>query len=355
MAKQVRSWNPGDAANAFVRMLLSEVGRLAGGIDEEQWAFTREYFEGRCAYTGRPLAEAEAVREHAVPINREHCGVHAFGNVLPACRAANEEKGRRHYREYMAEVAGGAERLSRIERFVEESGYPDRVAPFGDLRGYCELQYRQVVALAEAGRAHLRGIAGPAEEADAGGAEAGSAPPAPRRERGTLPIRLDPPGSAFRERLVAAGEAWVTTYYYDGRVEPRHWDASRMTLRSNVVANLRSRPAHRNPRWRELGIAKVVVTVDPVFASTPDAAHRARGFLDVPAEFGGRLGGAGRAELLLGDGSRIAARIERDADGGGAARVVGGAKLRDWLRHCAAGGRVLVRLRSPDRIEVGPA
>lgn len=44
--------NPSDAANAFVRVLLNEAGKLAGGISKQQWEDTLEYFGHRCAYTG---------------------------------------------------------------------------------------------------------------------------------------------------------------------------------------------------------------------------------------------------------------------------------------------------------------
>ena len=79
-----------------------------------------------------------------------------------------------------------------------------------------------------------------------------------------LPIRLDPPGSEFKRQLLLNGEAWVTTYYVDGRFESKRWDASRMTPASNVIANLRSRPMFRNPMWRQLGISHVSVSIRPL-------------------------------------------------------------------------------------------
>ena len=165
MARQIRSWNPGDAANAYVRTLLSEVGRLVGGITDEQWARTRAFFDGQCAYTGEPLSDADAIREHAVPINRRHCGVHAYGNVLPASKAANDAKGGKHYRDYLTTIVKDEARLAKIEEFVRESGYEARIEPFGDLRRYCEQQYRQVVALSEVNKAHLRSFVDGAHEA----------------------------------------------------------------------------------------------------------------------------------------------------------------------------------------------
>ena len=45
MARQARKWNPGDAANAFIRTILSDAGTLLGGFTEDEWERTCEYFE----------------------------------------------------------------------------------------------------------------------------------------------------------------------------------------------------------------------------------------------------------------------------------------------------------------------
>ena len=354
MARRMRKWTPSDAANAFVRMVLSEVGEIVGGLTEEQWAFTREYFSGRCAYTGCPLSDGDAVQEHAVPINRRHCGVHAFGNVLPASKAANDQKSGRHYRDYMVETLRDKERLERIERFVAESGYAARIAPYGDLGRYCEQQYRTVVALAEVNRAHLRGFV--EDEVHEGDEDRDRAPRlrSDQQRRETLPIELDPTGRAFSERLVATAEAWLTTYYDDGREEVQRWDASRMSLKSNVIANLRSRPNHRNPQWKSLGIKRVRVTIDPVFELTLEQSYYAGGFFNVPVAYDDYLGESGSSvELTLGRGAPARGRIDRKANRNGTARVYGGVAMRAWFqRHHAQGDRVLVRIRTPNRLDL---
>lgn len=356
MARRIGRWNPSDAANTFVRMVLSEVGEIVGGLTDEQWTYTREYFRGRCAYTGCRLSDAEVVQEHAVPINREHCGVHAFGNVLPASEATNDEKAGRHYRDYMAETVRDKERLEMIERFVAESGYAEHIAPFGDLGRYCEQQYRTVVALAEVNRAHLRGFVEGEEIEVLQGDEDGDGTlrrSRSHRRRETLPIQLEPAGRAFQERLVAGGEAWLTTYYDDGREEVQRWDASRMSPTSNVIANLRSRPNHRNPRWKDLGITRVRVTIDPVFQLTLERSYYADGFFNVPVAFDCYVGECGSVELVLGRGEPVRGRIDRGANRNGTARVFGGARLRTWFqRHHAQGGRVLVRIRSRNRVDL---
>ena len=74
--QQSRRWNPGDAANVFVRVLLSDAGAMLGGLKEDEWRKTLEWFDGRCAYTGQTLGEGETERDHAIPMNRTHCGLH---------------------------------------------------------------------------------------------------------------------------------------------------------------------------------------------------------------------------------------------------------------------------------------
>lgn len=355
MAKQVRSWNPGDAANAYVRMLLSEVGRLIGGITDEQWVQTRDHFDGRCAYTGERLSDDDVVREHAVPINRRHCGVHAYGNVLPASRAANDAKGGLHYREYMRTVVRDDERLAKIDSFVRESSYETRMEPFGDLRHYCEMQYRQIVALGEVGKTYLRSFVDVTAEVDdlPEGQPEDDAVVLESMVGEPLPIRLDPPGSAFKERLLATGEAWVTTHYRNGRVKCKRWDASRMSAASNVIGNLRSRPEHRNPTWRRLGIVRVEVSICPVFALRLEDTYYRQGFFNVTVDYDRHVGPAGPVELVLGDTS-VPGRIDRKAQRNGTARIDGKAALRDWFhKGYSQGDMVPVRFRSPEVLELG--
>ena len=154
MAQQVRRWNPGDAANAFVRVILSDAGTMLGGMSDDEWQRTLERFDGRCAYTGEELVEGETDRDHAIPMSRAHCGLHLYGNVLPATRGANRRKAGKHYRDFVED----AERLERIEAFVRESGYWDKVSVFGDLQHYCEAQYRSIDALCRVNRQYLENL-----------------------------------------------------------------------------------------------------------------------------------------------------------------------------------------------------
>ena len=74
---------------------------MLGGLREDEWQETLEWFDGRCAYTGERLADGETERDHAIPMNRTHCGLHLYGNLVPATREADRRKAGTHYREFI--------------------------------------------------------------------------------------------------------------------------------------------------------------------------------------------------------------------------------------------------------------
>ena len=122
MAQQIRRWKPGDAANTFVRVILSDAGAKLGGLTKQEWDRTLAWFGGRCVYTGEALLDGRMARDHAIPMNRAHCGLHLYGNVVPATTEANGKKADKHYRDFVEDP----DRLAQIEAFVKESGYWDR-------------------------------------------------------------------------------------------------------------------------------------------------------------------------------------------------------------------------------------
>ena len=251
MPRQSRRWNPGDAANSFVRVVLSDAGELLGGLSEDEWQRTLAFFNHQCAYTGETLG-AEIARDHAVPVNRTHCGLHLYGNVLPATRAANSEKGGRHWREFVKDP----ERAVRIEAFIAQSGYVEKAERLGELQAYCETMYRMVDGMCRTAKQVL------VERLGADGDGRMAAAQSERRNRGGLPLTFVPDGpeTAFKEALLREREAWFLVTFQDGRAEIRHWSASRMSEQSGVVNNVRSQAQFRN--WREKGIQSVVVSID---------------------------------------------------------------------------------------------
>ncbi len=259
MAQQTRRSTPGGAANTFVRVILTDAGALLGGLTDEEWERTLAWFAGRCAYTGEALAEGRTDQDHAVPMNRAHCGLHLYGNVLPATRDANRRKSGKHYREFVEDP----DRLKRIEAFVRQSGYWDKVSVFGDLQHYCEAQYRSIDALCRVNRQYLEILT----REELGGDDGSDlefpepAPPSSSTAR-TLPVTLDPPSlEAFKEALLNDRQAWIVENHRDGRRVVRRWDARKISASSNILGNLRSRPQYRKGVWEGLGIQSLLVSI----------------------------------------------------------------------------------------------
>jgi 5-methylcytosine-specific restriction endonuclease McrA len=83
-----------DVPNRLVRIFLEAAGRDYD-VNRGLAAYSKltpaliARFDGRCAYCGeaKPLVE-----EHVVPINRTAVGLHAWGNIVPACKDCNRIK-----------------------------------------------------------------------------------------------------------------------------------------------------------------------------------------------------------------------------------------------------------------------
>lgn len=273
MARQERRVRPGDVANSYVRWILGELGAHLGGLSNEEWARTLEYFGNCCAYTGARLEPAQIDRDHAIPLNAQHAGLHLFGNVLPTCKTANAEKHSQHYREFVRDP----ERLRRIDSFMEESGYVRRVAHLADLPKFCREQYERINALCRETSSRLSELHGalqPEKLSEAASAPAPTrapskpitnttraAAPSLRTTGNVLPIVLEPqPEEAFRDAVLAQGHAWITVEYRNGRRTISEWKMPRLSRDSRILSNLRSRPDFRQGRWQEQGIVCVRVS-----------------------------------------------------------------------------------------------
>ena len=272
MTRQTKKWNPGDAANAFVRVILSDAGTLLGGLSEAEWQMTLEWFDGRCAYTDRVLGGGAAERDHAIPLNRTHCGLHLFGNVVPTTKDANRRKAGNHYRQFLQDH----DRIERIDGFLRESGYQERIAAFGNLQQYCEAQYRAIDTLCRVNRQYLSSLL-PASHEDENTASGSDNGRATIERAGVLPIRLDPePEAVFLKALLRQRRAWITEIHRDGSRQVQPWKADNMAPTSGVIANVRSRPRYRKGLWEALGITSLVVSIrrPPSPTGGSDGDHR---------------------------------------------------------------------------------
>jgi 5-methylcytosine-specific restriction endonuclease McrA len=143
-----------DIANTALRIFLQEMG---AAYDEERgrspyngrrdFSEIREFFNGQCCYCGTEFsASAPANQDHLIPMNKADLGLHAWGNVVPACQACNNARQRRDWRDYIIERAGARaeERHSRVRAFLADYGYDPNL----DLRSTAEALYEEVGGVA---------------------------------------------------------------------------------------------------------------------------------------------------------------------------------------------------------------
>lgn len=139
-----------DIANTALRIFLQEMG---AAYDEERgrtayrggrhFEEVKDFFGGRCCYCGIELGPtAPAVQDHLIPMNKADLGLHAWGNIVPACQACNAKKQRSDWRDFIIERAGAnaGERHARMKSFLEKYGY----RPSLDLRDIAEELYEEV-------------------------------------------------------------------------------------------------------------------------------------------------------------------------------------------------------------------
>src|SRR4051812_1544971 len=142
-----------DIANTALRIFLQEMG---AAYDEERgqtpyrggkdFVVVRTFFGDRCCYCDGSFSETPAVQDHLIPMNKTDLGLHAWGNIVPACQACNAKKQRQDWRDFIIERAGehAKERHARVRAFLDEYDYK----PNFELREVAEELYEEVGSIA---------------------------------------------------------------------------------------------------------------------------------------------------------------------------------------------------------------
>jgi hypothetical protein len=143
-----------DIANTALRIFLQEMG---AAYDEERarppyrggrhFDEVKRYFDGRCCYCDAEFSlTSPAVQDHLIPMNKADLGLHAWGNIVPACPSCNATKQRKDWRDFIIERAGphAGERHARVKSFLDEYGYK----PSFELRDVAEELYEEVGSIA---------------------------------------------------------------------------------------------------------------------------------------------------------------------------------------------------------------
>ena len=120
MAGTIKRTNPGDAANIFVRCMLSDISDLFGGFSKEDLERTVEYFDYKCPYTGEDISveykTGKWVLDHLIPHNRESVGLNLYGNIIVTTRTTNSAKAAKSFEDFIRYETKGTseEKESRI-------------------------------------------------------------------------------------------------------------------------------------------------------------------------------------------------------------------------------------------------
>jgi 5-methylcytosine-specific restriction endonuclease McrA len=130
----------GNSQNLLIRNILSNLGEES--FSEDDWIKTKNYFDNKCAYCG---STGKLVIEHAIPINKEKLGEHRIGNIVPACKKCNANKGDKDYREYLE---NNINVIKKIDEYMESRHY----IPLEDnekLKNILNIAYEEVSSIAE--------------------------------------------------------------------------------------------------------------------------------------------------------------------------------------------------------------
>lgn len=143
-----------DIANTALRIFLQEMGEA---YDEERglkpydgskdFPEVRRFFAERCCYCGGDLTIGRVAQDHLIPMNKTALGLHAWGNIVPACLDCNAKKQGAEWHAYLVTRAGAnaAERYQRVQDFIKQYKYaPDS----SDLRDVAEELYDEVGSIA---------------------------------------------------------------------------------------------------------------------------------------------------------------------------------------------------------------
>jgi hypothetical protein len=143
-----------DIANIALRIFLQDMGEA---YDEERglkpydgakdFPEVKRFFNDECCYCGDALAAARVAQDHLIPMNKTALGLHAWGNVVPACIGCNAKKQGAEWHAYLVTRAGekAAERYQKVQEFTKAHRYaPDT----SDLRDVAEELYDEVGSIA---------------------------------------------------------------------------------------------------------------------------------------------------------------------------------------------------------------
>jgi hypothetical protein len=89
----------------------------------KDFAKVKDFFGNRCCYCDAYFnAGTAAVQDHLIPMNKVDLGLHAWGNIVPACRDCSAKKQCGNWQTFIIQRAQehAHERHSRVLAFLKE-------------------------------------------------------------------------------------------------------------------------------------------------------------------------------------------------------------------------------------------
>jgi len=171
MGNSIKRTNPGDAANIFIRCFLSDISELMGGFSKNDLHRTMEYFNYCCPYTGDDLktkfVNGDYVLDHLIPHNREYCGLHVFGNIIPTSRIVNSKKASLPFEQFImtdTTVLGNISkeermlRICKLKEFQRSAGYEEKILHIDKIKELCEEEYQSILTRCKENKDRIKNI-----------------------------------------------------------------------------------------------------------------------------------------------------------------------------------------------------
>lgn len=149
----IKRTNPGDAANIFVRCMLSDISDILSGFSNEELEKTVEYFDYKCPYTGEDISveykSKKWVLDHLIPHNRESIGLNLYGNIIVTTKETNAKKSAKSFEDFIRYETKGTEeekekRIKKIRQFQQDAGYFEKVKNVDELKELCKKSYDEI-------------------------------------------------------------------------------------------------------------------------------------------------------------------------------------------------------------------
>ena len=146
-----------DISNSAIRIFLQDVGKfydkergldpLTPSLKVSQKKELLEYFDHACCFCKTQIDLKSLSKDHLIPMNNTHLGLHAWGNIVPCRKTFNNEKQQKPWAKFIlikAEPDEAAKRSELIHSFVKKMHYDPEL----NLHKYADSLYEDIGAVA---------------------------------------------------------------------------------------------------------------------------------------------------------------------------------------------------------------